>query len=256
MAKKNKKNKSCFQKKKGKFFLFLESMVRFFYGKKEFVGLENIPDEACVIVGNHSQIHGPLTAELLFPKKKYIWLIGHMMSAKEIPAYAMEDFWPYKPKSTRWFYKIVAHIIAPLFAYLHRNADGIGVYKDMRIMNTFKQSVTGLKEGAHIIIFPECHTPYNEIVNEFQDNFVDVARLYYKSTGKELNFVPMYNAPKLKKVVFGKPIKYNANAPVEEHKKEIRDELKQAITNLAKELPVHTVVPYANIKKKDYPKSK
>ena len=32
--------------------------------------------------------------------------------------------------------------------------------------------------------------------------------------------------------------------------------LKNEITKLAKDLPVHTVVPYLNIKKKDYPKSK
>ncbi len=252
----SKKNKSNFQKKKSGFFKFLESVVRTCYGKKELVGLENIPDEPCVIIGNHAQIHGPFTAELLFPYKKYVWLIGQMMNVKEIPTYAIQDFWPYKPKSTRWFYKILSYVIAPICAYVHKNADGIGVYKDMRALNTFKQSVTGLKEGAHIIIFPECHTPFNNIVNDFQDNFVDVAKLYYKSTGKELLFVPMYIAPKLKKVVFGKPIKYDATAPSDEHKKYIRDSLKMAITDLAVDLPVHTVVPYANIKKKDYPKSK
>ena len=250
------KRKNPFRKKKRLFFRFLEKVVDIVYGKKQLIATEKIPNEPCVIVGNHAQIHGPLIAQLHYHRKKYIWLIGHMMSVKEIPKYAMQDFWPYKPKSTRWFYKCLAFILAPLLAYVHINADGIGVYRDTRIINTFKQSVAGLKEGADIIIFPECHTPYNEIVNEFQDNFVDIARLYYKNTGKNLSFVPMYNAPKLKKSIFGEPIKYDHTMQADEQRKVICDYLKREITNLAKSLPVHTVVPYANVKKKEYPKSK
>ena len=249
-------NETTFKKKKGLFFRFLEKFIKLIYGKKKLLGTENIPQNSCVIVGNHAQVHGPLVAQLHYVRKKYIWLIGQMLSAKEIPSYAMQDFWPYKPKSTRWIYKIIAYLIAPLFAYVHRNADGIGVYKDARIISTFKQSVVGLNEGADIIIFPECHTPYNNIVNEFQDNFVDLARLYYKNTGKELVFVPMYNAPKIKTVVFGKPIKYDSSKAPKGQRKVICDYLKEEITNLAKGLPEHIVVPYANIKKKDYPKSK
>lgn len=243
-------------KRKSKFFKFLRKIVLFFYGKRKFIGLENIPNEPSIIVGNHSQAHGPLVAELLFPYPKYTWCIGQMMNRKEIPEYAMQDFWPYKKKSVRWFYKIIAHIIARPFAYVFSNADCIGVYKDARLMNTFKQSIAGLKDGRHIIIYPECHTPYNEIVYEFQDNFIDLARFYYKSTGKELSFVPMYIAPKLKTVVLGNPIKYRAEIPVAEQKNVICEYLKGEITSLAKGLPMHTVVPYANIPKKQYPKSK
>ena len=252
MAKKIKKTKT----KKPPFFRFLKWLVGVCYGKKDFAGLENIPKEPSLIIGNHAQVHGPFVAELWFPKKKRIWLIGQMMSAKEIPAYAMQDFWPYKKKSVRWIYKIFSYIIAPLFSYVFKNVDGIGVYKDGRIIKTFKQSVEALKDGAYVIIFPECHTDYNHIVNEFQTNFVDVARLYYKNTGKELSFVPMYNAPKLKLTVFGNPIKYDHLAPIEEQRVKICEYIKKEITRLAEELPVHVVVPYANIKKKDYPCSR
>ena len=91
---------------------------------------------------------------------------------------------------------------------------------------------------------------YNDIINNFQDKFIDVARLYYKKTGKELSFVPMYNAVRLKKVVFGKPIKYDPNIPMDIQRDNICEYLKKEITMLAKELPRHKVVPYANIKRR------
>ena len=56
--------------------------------------------------------------------------------------------------------------------------------------------------------------------------------------------------------MFGKPIKFNPNDTIENQRKVICDYLKQQITALAQELPEHTVVPYANIAKKDYQKSK
>ena len=100
------------------------------------------------------------------------------------------------------------------------------------------------------IIFPEYHEEFNEIVNEFQDKFIDVAKLYYKKTGKELYFVPMYNAPNLKTIAFGNPIKYDNNIDINEQRKIICDYLKGEITKVAKDLPMHMVVPYKNVSKK------
>ncbi len=88
------------------------------------------------------------------------------------------------------------------------------------------------------------------------DKYVDVAKLYYKKTGKEISFVPMYNAAKLKTIVLGKPIKFNFNEPLDTQREKICKYLKNEITELAKQLPKHKVVPYLNIKKKNYPFSK
>lgn len=243
-------------KKKPLFFRILWHTVRFFYGKRKFVGLDNIPQEPCIIIGNHAQLHGPLTCEVCFPAPKKIWCIGQMMRIKEVPAYAYQDFWSYKPKWTKWWYKWLSYMMAPLCAYIFKNADTIAVYKDTRGLSTFKKSVKALEEGKHVIIFPESGIEYNEIVNEFQDKFVDVARLYYKRHKKSVSFVPMYNAPALKTVVFGKPILFDPAQSAEEQREQICEHLKTEITALAKELPRHRVTPYANVKKKKYPYSK
>lgn len=243
-------------KKKSLFFKFVRFIVRIFYKDRKLIGVENIPCEPSLIIGNHAQVHGPLSCELYFPTKKYIWCVGQMMKMKEVPSYAYKDFWSNKPKCIRWLFKIISYLIAPIASWALSRADTIGVYKDARIAHTFKETVDKLNEGANVVVFPECPIEYNNIVNEFQDKFIDVARIYYKKYNKELSFVPMYNAAKLKTIVFGKPIKFDSNKPIEEQRKIICDYLKEEITKIAKELPAHMVIPYLNVKKKNYPKSK
>ena len=45
-------------------------LVKVFYPKIELVGMEHIPEEPCVLVGNHTQMHGPICAELYIPGQR------------------------------------------------------------------------------------------------------------------------------------------------------------------------------------------
>lgn len=244
------------QKKVSLLYKFFKWVVGVFYPRTTVYGIQNLPDEPTVIVGNHSQLHGPIVCELYLPFERYTWCAGEMMHLKEVPAYAYRDFWSQKPAYSRWFYKIVSYLIAPLSVCLFNNANTIGVYHDMRIMSTFKQTVLRLQEGTPVVIFPEHDIPHNHIVYDFQERFVDVAKLYYKKTGKELSFVPFYIAPKRREAYFGKPIRFCASSPIEEERKRICTYLMDEITAIACELPSHTVVPYRNIPKRFYPRNK
>lgn len=227
-------------------------LVRVFYPKIEVVGTENLPDEPVAVVGNHCQMNGPICCELYFPGNRYTWCAGEMMQLKEVPAYAYQDFWAHKPKWQRPFYKLLSYIIAPLSVCIFNNAQTIGVYHDTRIISTFKNTVKRLQEGASVVIFPEHNVPHNHILCQFQDKFIDVAKLYYKRTGKELALVPLYIAPTLHKMYLGKPIRFCAANPIEEERKRICDYLMNEITAMACSLPEHTVVPYSNLPKKAY----
>ena len=71
----------------------IKSLVRFFYGKMEVVGLENLPEDNAIIVGNHCQLNGPIAGELFLQDNCYIWCAGQMMDLKEVPDYAFTDIW-------------------------------------------------------------------------------------------------------------------------------------------------------------------
>lgn len=233
----------------------IRGLVWAFYPKIKVEGLENLPDEPCLVVANHTQMNGPIACELHFPGERRIWCAGQMMHLKDVPAYAYQDFWSAKPKATRWFYKLLSYLIAPISVCVFNNAHTIAVYRDTRIISTFRKTVQSLEAGANVVVFPECAVPHNNIVNTFQDKFIDVAKLYYKRTGKALQFVPMYIAPNLKTMYLGKPLVFSPDTPMEQERLRIRDALMADITDIAVHLPPHTVVPYRNVPKKQYPKN-
>ncbi len=230
--------------------------VKTLYPKFTVESLAQLPDEPVIFVANHAQMYGPIACELYAPGEHYIWCAGQMMHLKDVPGYAYQDFWANKPKSIRWFYRLLSYMIAPLSVCVFTNANTIGVYHDSRIITTFKQTVQHLQEGANVVIFPEHDADHNGILCQFQEKFIDVAKLYYKRTGKAPAFVPMYVAPALKKLYLGAPIRFDPSAPIEDERQRICRCLMEDITALACAAPRHRVVPYRNIAKKDYPYNK
>lgn len=241
------------QRRISPFYRLIRGMVRLFYPKICVIGAENLPDEGAVIVGNHSQMHGPIACELYFPGRHWTWCAGEMMHLREVPAYAYRDFWSQKPKLTRPFYRLLSYLIAPLSVCVFNNANCIGVYHSTKIISAYRASMDRLNEGARIIIFPERDQPYNHILSGFQTGFVDLARLYWRRTRQALCFVPMYLAPALKTMYIGTPVRYDPENDTETERARICAAMAQAITELALTLPRHTVVPYRNIPKRDYP---
>ena len=232
---------------------FIKALVRLFYGKTRVVGAERLPAEPCIIVGNHCQMHGPIACELDFPGTHFTWCTGEMMRLKEVPAYAFRDFWSAKPRAVRWLFRIASYLIAPLSVCVFNNANCIGVYHDERVIRTFRETVDTLQRGGSVIVFPEHDPPRSNILSDFQDRFVTVARQYHRRCGKAVCFVPMYLAPALKTMYLGEPVRFDPAAPPKEECRRISEALMERITAMAVALPRHRVVPYRNIPKKRYP---
>lgn len=225
------------------------------YGNVASFGTEHLPEEPCIIAGNHCQLNGPISCELFFPIPRYTWCAGEMHHMDELPDYCYRDFWSFKPKRSRWYYKLMSYPTAWLLHFLCKNANTIGVYRDARVMGTFKKTVRTLADGYSVVIFPERNQLHNHIIYDFQDRFIDVARLYYKQTGKALAFTPMYIAPRLRQLHLGVPTYFRPDVPMDEERERIKTYLMESITALAEALPRHTVVPYRNIPRRLYPKN-
>lgn len=240
-------------KKPSRIFPYLLRIVKACYIKYDIEGLDNIPEEPAFIIGNHAQLHGPLVSQLHMMKNSYTWCAAEVKDIKEAQPYAYRDFWSGKPKNIRWLFKMLSYVVAPLLVYIHTNARTIGVYHDHRVFATFRETIRRMEEGNHIIIFPEKAEPNNNILCHFQEGFVDTAKMYFKRSGRRAAFVPMYIAPKLKKIIIGAPVYYNEENDHDAERRRICEEMTRAITDMAKSLPRHTVIPYMNISKKDYP---
>ena len=234
----------------------VKTLIRWCYPKISCEGADALPDEPMLIIGNHAQINGPIACELYSPMPRKTWCAWEMMDRKEVAPYAYQDFWSQKPKWTHGPYKLLAHLITPLSVLIFNNAETIPVYRDNRVLTTFRATVNTLAEGKSVVIFPEHDVRHNHIVDEFQDRFVDAAKLYYRKTGKCIAFVPLYVCPKLKKMVYGAPVRFHPDAPIEEERVRIAEAMMDAITKLAEEQPLHTVIPYRPISVRLYPKNR
>ena len=228
-------------------------LVRFFYPVMEVTGTEHLSDEPVIYVANHAKMNGPIACELYLPGQHRTWCAGEMMHLKEVPDYAFQDFWAQKPWYNRWLFRLLSYLMAPLSVVVFNNADTIGVYHDGRILSTFKETVQQLQQGRSIVIFPEHDQPYNHILSRFQDRFIDVAKLYYKRTGKEVLFVPLYIAPALKTMALGEGVRFDAQHPMDEERRRICEAMMASITDMACRLPHHRVVTYRNIPKRQQP---
>ncbi len=243
-------------KKKNILYLAVCALIRLFYRRPDFVGAEKLPDEPCVIVGNHTQMNGPIIGELYFPGKPFIWCAGEMMHRKEVPGYAYRDFWSFKPRWCRPFFRVLAYLITPLSLLLFNNARTIAVYHDSRLITTFRESIERLQEGHSILIFPEKNERWNNVLYDFQDKFIDLGRFYFRKSKKVLSFVPVYNAPALHLTLIGDAIPFDPTRPIDEERARLCAALKDAITAMAASLPEHTVVPYRNVPRRLYPKNR
>ena len=238
------------KKKTSPLYKVIKWLVWLFSPKFKVEGAENLPEGACIVVGNHSHMYGPIACELYTPGQHETWCTGEMFHKEEVAEYAFNDFWSGKPKATHWFYRILSHLITPLSVLIFNNADTIPVYRDTRLYGTFRQSITALEEGKRVVIFPECYDPHNNIVYSFQKEFVDLARMVYRKTGEEISFVPLYVCPKLKKMVYGPPVKFHGGAEIGGERERVCGELMDGITGIALSLPKHKVVPYPNVSKR------
>ena len=240
-------------KKTSRIYRILLFLIDLCFPRLRLIGREKLPDEACIIVGNHCQMNGPLASELRLDFPHETWCAGEMMRWDEVADYAFRDFWSLKPRWTHPFYRLLSRLITPLAVCLFNNAHTIPVYHDVRLRNTFRLSLKALSEGESLVIFPEKNEKHNHILYAFQDKFVDTARYYYKQSGKRLSFVPMYISPTLRCVSFGAPVVFDPLTPIENERERICACLSDAITALADRLPAHTVVPYRNIPRREYP---
>ena len=243
-------------KKTSLMYKILRFFIDLFFPRMKVVGMENLPGEPCILVGNHCQMNGPLMSELRLDVPHETWCAGPLMAWKDAAAYAFTDFWSFKPRWTHPFYRLLSWLVTPIAVCLFNNAHTIPVYHDVRLRQTYRQSVDALADGESLVIFPEKNELDNHILYAFQDKFVDTARFYFRKTDRRAPFVPVYVAPALKSVYIGTPTVFDPEAPIETERRRICSYLRNEITAMAESLPEHTVVPYRNIPKRDYPKNR
>ncbi|MFA6866440.1 MAG: 1-acyl-sn-glycerol-3-phosphate acyltransferase [Clostridia bacterium] len=213
------------------------------FPKPKIIGEDKLnTEEPAIYVCNHATALGPAYTTKYLKVNHRPWIIGYALDKEKAPNYIFHDFLHAKGKKCKWFYKILSHIIAFLLVPILKSYRGIPVYHDQRMMSTYRESLKSLESNENLVIFPESPKKYSKYVFEFQNGFVDVARLYYKNTGKELKFVPIYIYPKT--MIIGDALQYDHTKDFKEQRKELAHNLTVTVDELAKSVPNHKNLPF------------
>ena len=167
------------------------------------------PAEPVVFVCNHARAYGPLSMCTRFPRNFRPWIVSNMCFVRQVPAYARVDFWPGNTPFQRALRWVLSVLIALPAAWIMTGVEGIPVYHDSRVLETFRKSVQTLQEGKDIVLFPEIPDGTGLYLDAFADGFVLLGSRWAAATGKSLRFYPVYACQRLRTFFVGEAVAYD-----------------------------------------------
>lgn len=189
----------------------------------ELKGVEHVrleEDNPIVYLCNHGELYGPIAGMLYCPGFVRPWTISELCvdtleATAYVKRYTLKNFdWADKRKAR------VARFLATKVLRLMQKVQSIPVFrhKPRELMNTFRQSVEALQQGANLLIFPEDpDTDPNSPGYKpgrpptLFRGFPMLAQVYYNRTGKCCRFLPVLCYRDGHTVSFGTEIRYNPN---------------------------------------------
>ena len=154
--------------------------------------------------------------------KCHPWMNAAMMDPRQVPAYVRQDYWwtPgsfFEPVLTRTLPYLAAAIVPPVL----RSSPGVPVYHDIQVVKTFRQSVGRLKDGHHLIIFPEQPDGFQSHEQRLNKGFLQIAPMAYRTLGLRLKFYPVYIDYKRHTFHVSAPAQYDPELPLAEQEERI-----------------------------------
>lgn len=130
---------------------------------------------------------------------------------KERWKYLNEIYFRQKKKRSKISSFMLATFVTPFVAMFYKGMKIIPTYPDYRLAKSLKTSISELKNGTSILIFPENSSDgYHETVKGFFGGFYVLAKYFYEKTGRDIDIVDMYYDRKSNTVAVGEPRSYCA----------------------------------------------
>lgn len=179
----------------GKLFNVLSRVAYPFLPVKKAEFAEPIGDEPVIFLANHMGAVGPMYMAATFPLRNNvaIWCNEGMMDEKLTVDYVRHDWW-WKPESklAPLYSATIPYIARAIVPKVLRSAPTIPVYRDARVMTTMRHSLKALREGKHIVIFPELPDGYGSHAEQLQMGWLNLVNMYHRATGRDIRMIPIH----------------------------------------------------------------
>jgi 1-acyl-sn-glycerol-3-phosphate acyltransferase len=217
---------------------FYKVLRRLFFNAR-LSGLQNLrTKEPFILVANHAGAFGPVSVITSMPVEIYPWVAQEVTDLKtvahRIQAEFLEQELRLKPPLSLYLAKVIGRVCVALM----KDIGAIPVYqKSKQIKGTVMRSLSLLQQGKNILVFAEDSTrKINDVLCEFCTGFIHVARLYYQTTKKAVQFLPVAVNRKVGRILVGAPIRFDGTIPFAREKQRLKSELESSVYSLYREL--------------------
>lgn len=198
------------KKKRKWWFRLLKKMMKVRYKEPKFIFLGDKISSSSIILSNHEGTDAPMSLEIYADFPIHMWG-AHEMNSGIVKMYKYQSRVYYHEKKG-WnlhLARLFCLIASPLTNLFYKGLDLISTYKDMRFIKTIKESISALKEGDNIVIYPEdSKNGYLSELEGFYAGFVLLADFCMKENIDVPIYVSYYKKEE-KVYIIDKPILYS-----------------------------------------------
>ncbi len=205
-----KKKQKKFKQNRKKWFSVIKTIMKVSYKRPLFVYLGEKPTNGAIILSNHEGTHAPMSLEIYANFPVRFWG-AHEMNEGLISLYKYQTKVYYHEKKhwNLFLARVFCLLASPLTNMFYKGLKLIPTYKDARLKSTISKSISAIKEGDNIVIFPEnSEDGYLPQLKEFFAGFVLLANKCEKE-GVDVPIYVSYYKKKENKYIFDQPILFS-----------------------------------------------
>lgn len=211
---------------------------------------EELPNEPLIVCPNHAMEFGPFAVQAKQSKARPCRIFTHagIIRMRTIPKHVMTDILPGKKGFSYAFYYTMVALISPLFSGVVKSMEPIAVQHGSGHELINRKTAETLKDGKDVVIFPESNRQdlARQYVNILQPGLPHIIKYLKETEGINPWVVPAYMCKSLKKVVYGKPIKFEYETFSYAAASMFLNQISDEIEKLAQSLPPHKITHYDN----------
>ena len=213
----------------------LKTLMKIKYKRPQFTYLGQRPNKGAIILSNHEGTDAPMSLEIYCDFPIRFWGAHEMNSGlKKLYAYQTKVYYHEKKHWNLFVARIFCLLASPLTNLFYKGLNLISTYKDARLRNTIKESISAIKQGDNIVIFPEnSEDGYLAELKGFFAGFVLLANACEKE-GIDVPIFVSYYKKKENKYIFDQPILFSKLKEDYKTKEQIAEYLLDRCNNLGK----------------------